>query len=197
MNNLQAGGLIDIGNSDINFESNCGSRSELPSIPSLDPASSAESRHFSPELMDLDNGPVFFRRAALLTPGITIKGEGGPVTIEIENLHPSTTAEDVMVACSRYGEIQTCMCSSGYAQVTYFKKIAGLAAISMLDGKYSDNDQILRVTMRETPVIHCPPAKDASSIAKRFKSSRNLNNRKRKSAVTRATASQETTQSVN
>ncbi|KAG0019489.1 hypothetical protein BGZ80_005758 [Entomortierella chlamydospora] len=139
MNNLQAGGLIDIGNSDINFESNCGSRSELPSIPSLDPASSAESRHFSPELMDLDNGPVFFRRAALLTPGITIKGEGGPVTIEIENLHPSTTAEDVMVACSRYGEIQTCMCSSGYAQVTYFKKIAGLAAISMLDGKYSDN----------------------------------------------------------
>ncbi|KAG0006537.1 hypothetical protein BGZ65_006876 [Modicella reniformis] len=42
-------------------------------------------------------------------------------------------------------------------EVTYARKAAGLAAVEHLDGKKADNDQILRVTMRKTPVFHSTP----------------------------------------
>ncbi|KAF9548486.1 hypothetical protein EC957_006299 [Mortierella hygrophila] len=78
----------------------------------------------------------------------------GPVTIEIENLDRGTTAEDVKVVCSRFGEIKSCVCSNGFSQVTYARKAAGVAAVETLNGKKADNNQILRVTMLKAPIFH-------------------------------------------
>lgn len=52
-----------------------------------------------PETVDLDmevDTPIVIRGVA---PGesVAFRGESGPVTIEIENLDPGTTAEDVKV----------------------------------------------------------------------------------------------------
>ncbi|KAG0098735.1 hypothetical protein BGZ93_010532 [Podila epicladia] len=109
-----------------------------------------------PETVDLDmdvDTPISIRGVA---PGesVAFRGESGPVTIEIENLDPGTTADDVKYVCSRFGEIKSCMCSNGYAQVTYARKAAGQAAIDNLHGKKADNGQILRVVMRPNPIIH-------------------------------------------
>ncbi|KAF9085075.1 hypothetical protein BGX29_006484 [Mortierella sp. GBA35] len=89
-------------------------------------------------------------------PGQTVafRGESGPVTIEIENLDPGTTTDDVKYVCSRFGEIRSCACANGFAQVTYARKAAGLAAIENLHGKKADNNKILRVTMRSEAIIH-------------------------------------------
>ncbi|KAF9201347.1 hypothetical protein BGZ49_008395 [Haplosporangium sp. Z 27] len=103
--------------------------------------------------MDLDDGPLSIKGVAP-EPDLSFKGEGGPVTIEIENLDPGTTAEDVKVVCSRFGEIKSCICSNGFSQVTFARKAAGIAAVDMLNGKKADNNQILRVSMRKTPVLH-------------------------------------------
>ncbi|KAF9921921.1 hypothetical protein FBU30_008013 [Linnemannia zychae] len=81
----------------------------------------------------------------------------GPVTIEIDNLDPETTAEDVKVVCSRFGEIKSCICANGYSQVTYARKAAGVAAMETLNGKKADNNQILRVKMLKTPIFHNVP----------------------------------------
>ncbi|KAG0285209.1 hypothetical protein BGZ96_010479 [Linnemannia gamsii] len=78
----------------------------------------------------------------------------GPVTIEIENLDRGTTAEDVKVVCSRFGEIKSCVCSNGFSQVTYARRVAGIAAVETLNGKKADNNQILRVTMLKAPIFH-------------------------------------------
>ncbi|KAF9303182.1 hypothetical protein BGZ74_004215 [Mortierella antarctica] len=60
-----------------------------------------------------------------------------PATIEIENLDPGTTAEDVV--CSRFGEIKSCICTNGFSQVTYARKAAAIAAMQNLNGKTADN----------------------------------------------------------
>ncbi|KAF9086150.1 hypothetical protein BGX23_009109 [Mortierella sp. AD031] len=88
---------------------------------------------------------------------VEIDTVNGPATIEIENLDHGTTAEDVKVVCSRFGEIKSCVCSNGFSQVTYARKAAGVAAITNLNGKKADNNQILRVTMRPTPIFHNVP----------------------------------------
>ncbi|KAG0272658.1 hypothetical protein BGZ95_011560 [Linnemannia exigua] len=85
---------------------------------------------------------------------VEVDTANGPVTIEIENLDRGTTAEDVKVVCSRFGEIKSCVCSNGYSQVTYARKAAGVAAVETLNGKKADNNQILRVSMLKTPVFH-------------------------------------------
>ncbi|KAF9391755.1 hypothetical protein CPB97_005606 [Podila verticillata] len=94
----------------------------------------------------------------LALPGLPVveppKLEIEPATIEIENLDPGTTAEDVKVVCSRFGEIKSCICTNGVSQVTYARKAAAIAAMQNLNGKTADNEQILRVTMRKTPVFH-------------------------------------------
>ncbi|KAF9583737.1 hypothetical protein BGW38_008703 [Lunasporangiospora selenospora] len=103
--------------------------------------------------VDMEDTSISIRGSA---PGsnVSFKGESGPVTIEIENLDPETTAEDVKYVCSRFGEIKSCICSHGFSQVTYARKAAGLAAIENLHGKKADNGKILRVTMRKNAVIH-------------------------------------------
>ncbi|KFH66934.1 hypothetical protein MVEG_07459 [Podila verticillata NRRL 6337] len=94
----------------------------------------------------------------LALPGLPVieppKLEIEPATIEIENLDPGTTAEDVKVVCSRFGEIKSCICTNGVSQVTYARKAAAIAAMQNLNGKTADNEQILRVTMRKTPIFH-------------------------------------------
>ncbi|KAG0023766.1 hypothetical protein BGZ81_007938 [Podila clonocystis] len=119
-----------------------------------------KSQILVPETVDLDmevDIPIAIRGVA---PGesVAFRGESGPVTIEIENLDPGTTADDVKYVCSRFGEIKSCMCSNGYAQVTYARKAAGHAAIENLHGKKADNGQILRVVMRPNPIIHTTAA---------------------------------------
>ncbi|KAK3814956.1 MAG: hypothetical protein J3Q66DRAFT_343468 [Benniella sp.] len=104
--------------------------------------------------MELEEGPIVIKGIAPAEVEVSIKGESGPVTIEIENLDPGTTTEDVKVVCSRFGEIRSCICTNGFAQVTYARKAAGLAAVETLNGKKADNNQILHVTMRKTPVFH-------------------------------------------
>ncbi|KAF9113566.1 hypothetical protein BGX27_001273 [Mortierella sp. AM989] len=120
----------------------------------------------SPEMsMDLDDGPLSIKGAAPSSSDSPFQGESGPVTIEIENLDPGTTSEDVKVVCSRFGEIKSCICSDGYSQVTFARRAAGLAAVETLNGKKADNNQILRVSMRKTPVIHNVSAPAAATHA--------------------------------
>ncbi|KAF9290200.1 hypothetical protein BGZ68_007671 [Mortierella alpina] len=85
---------------------------------------------------------------------VAFRGESGPVTVEIENLDPGTTSEDVKYVCSRFGEILSCVCSHGFSQVTYARKVAGQAAVDNLHGKKADNGKVLRVTMLKNPIIH-------------------------------------------
>ncbi|GJJ72909.1 hypothetical protein EMPS_05267 [Entomortierella parvispora] len=117
------------------------------------------------EDMDVDMGdtPIAIRGSA---PGtnVAFRGESGPVTVEIENLDPETTADDVKYVCSRFGEIKSCVCTHGFSQVTYARKAAGLAAIENLNGKKADNGKILRVTMRANAIIHQEPAAPVAHI---------------------------------
>ncbi|KAG0254068.1 hypothetical protein BG011_005988 [Mortierella polycephala] len=92
----------------------------------------------SPDAMDTDE-VIVIKGVAPLGTDLAIKGESGPATIEIHNLDPGTSAEDVKVVCSRFGEIRSCICSNGVAQVTYIRKPAGAAAVETLDGKKADN----------------------------------------------------------
>ncbi|KAF9156496.1 hypothetical protein BG015_004708 [Linnemannia schmuckeri] len=85
---------------------------------------------------------------------VEVDTENGPVTIEIDNLDRGTTAEDVKVVCSRFGEIKSCVCSNGFSQVTYARRAAGIAAVETLNGKKADNNLILRVTMLKAPIFH-------------------------------------------
>ncbi|KAF9929719.1 hypothetical protein BGZ67_006170 [Mortierella alpina] len=107
--------------------------------------------------MDLDleqpDGMISIKGSA---PGssVAFRGESGPVTVEIENLDPGTTSEDVKYVCSRFGEILSCVCSHGFSQVTYARKVAGQAAVDNLHGKKADNGKVLRVTMLKNPVMH-------------------------------------------
>ncbi|ORZ05303.1 hypothetical protein BCR41DRAFT_187185 [Lobosporangium transversale] len=103
--------------------------------------------------MDIDDGPLSIKGIAPQGTELNTKLEG-PATIEIENLDPGTTTEDVKVVCSRFGEIRSCICLNGFSQVTYARKAAAQAAVDNLNGKKADNDQILRVTMRKIPVFH-------------------------------------------
>ncbi|KAG0053138.1 hypothetical protein BGZ83_001610 [Gryganskiella cystojenkinii] len=113
--------------------------------------------------MDMEDGPISIRGSAPGAPGVNVafRGESGPVTVEIENLDPETTADDVKYVCSRFGEIKSCVCTHGFSQVTYARKAAGLAAIENLNGKKADNGKILRVTMRANAIIHQEPVAPA------------------------------------
>ncbi|OAQ22874.1 hypothetical protein K457DRAFT_143155 [Linnemannia elongata AG-77] len=104
--------------------------------------------------MEVDNNPIAIKGSAPGQQSVAFRGESGPVTIEIANLDPGTTTDDVKYVCSRFGEIRSCDCSHGFAQVTYARKAAGIAAIENLNGKKADNNQILRVTMRAEAIIH-------------------------------------------
>ncbi|KAG0304414.1 hypothetical protein BGZ98_005534 [Dissophora globulifera] len=104
--------------------------------------------------MDADSSVVSIKGSALGTSSVAFRGESGPVTIEIENLDPGTTAEDVKFVCSRFGEIKSCICINGFSQVTYARKAAGLAAVENLHGKKADNGKVLRVTMRKNAILH-------------------------------------------
>ncbi|KAF9346332.1 hypothetical protein BGX26_002186 [Mortierella sp. AD094] len=143
--------------------SNSGNSSDQSSTPqkgksvSFESASPDNENSSSEMTMDLDDGALSIKGAAPSVPELSFKGEGGPVTIEIENLDPGTTAEDVKVVCSRFGEIKSCICSNGFSQVTFARRAAGLAAVEMLNGKKADNNQILRVSMRKSPIIHHIP----------------------------------------
>jgi hypothetical protein len=48
--------------------------------------------------MEVDKDEVKIERLLSPQAEFTIRGEGGPVTVEIENLDPGTTAEDVKVS---------------------------------------------------------------------------------------------------
>ncbi|KAK3845033.1 MAG: hypothetical protein J3R72DRAFT_436759 [Linnemannia gamsii] len=104
--------------------------------------------------MEVDSSPIAIKGSAPGQQTVAFRGESGPVTIEIENLDPGTTTDDVKYVCSRFGEIRSCACANGFAQVTYARKAAGQAAIDQLHGKKADNNQILRVTMRAEAILH-------------------------------------------
>ncbi|KAF9179913.1 hypothetical protein BGZ51_006563 [Haplosporangium sp. Z 767] len=121
----------------------------------------AASREMESSSMDMDmdmdtdpQGGMISIKGSAPNTSVAFRGESGPVTIEIENLDPGTTAEDVKYVCSRFGEILSCVCSQGFSQVTYARKAAGTAAVDNLHGKKADNGKILRVTMRKSPVVH-------------------------------------------
>ncbi|KAG0023244.1 hypothetical protein BGZ82_010799 [Podila clonocystis] len=102
-----------------------------------DPAVKIE-REKTPSLnmsMDVDVPRILPGLSAIEPPKLEIE----PATIEIENLDPGTTAEDVKVVCSRFGEIKSCMCTNGFSQVTYARKAAAIAAMQNLNGKTADN----------------------------------------------------------
>ncbi|KAG0275598.1 hypothetical protein BGZ95_008583 [Linnemannia exigua] len=118
-------------------------------------ASAATSSSMSMDVdMEVDSGPIAIKGSAPGQQTVAFRGESGPVTIEIENLDPGTTTDDVKYVCSRFGEIRSCACANGFAQVTYARKAAGQAAIDQLHGKKADNNQILRVTMRAEAILH-------------------------------------------
>ncbi|KAI1321425.1 hypothetical protein EDD11_005116 [Mortierella claussenii] len=113
--------------------------------------------------MDMGDGIVSIKGSAP-NSNVVFRGESGPVTIEIENLDPGTTADDVKYVCSRFGEIKSCICTNGFSQVTYARKAAGLAAIENLNGKKADNGKILRVTMRRNAIVHEEAGTPASHV---------------------------------
>ncbi|KAF9406170.1 hypothetical protein BGZ76_006403, partial [Entomortierella beljakovae] len=140
-------------NSDNNRNSNGGSRDQFNTNHYIK-SKEINSEESSTSAMDVDEGALSIRGMGQPSADFVIKDEDGPVTIEIENLDPGTTSEDVKFVCSRFGEIRSCICSNGYSQVTFARRAAGLAAVSALNGKKADNDQILRVSMRKNVIFH-------------------------------------------
>ncbi|KAF9203613.1 hypothetical protein BGZ49_006223, partial [Haplosporangium sp. Z 27] len=111
---------------------------ELPEPPHTPPNTYIHATTEA-NLMDIDNEMISFRRDNIISQEMKIKKDEDPTTIEIENLDPCTTADDVKMVCSRFGNIKSCICSGGYAQVTYTNKADGMKAIMGLDGKVTDN----------------------------------------------------------
>ncbi|KAG0003486.1 hypothetical protein BGZ80_002360 [Entomortierella chlamydospora] len=148
----------------LTYSSDSASNSDGPLTP---PTTFSEALS-EPDAMDIDSDKISFRRENIISQELSIKNEESPVTIEIENLDPCTSADDVKMVCGRFGNIKSCICSGGYAQVTYTNEVDALKAIKALHGKGTDN-----VTRRSTPVIHSPPLVVAvyfpSPIAERMK----------------------------
>ncbi|KAF9574853.1 hypothetical protein EC968_005093 [Mortierella alpina] len=88
--------------------------------------------------MDTDEGVLLIRgRAPAPAEEVNHSDDNGPATIEVENLDPETTAEDV--------------------KVTYARRAAAMAAVENLNGKKADKDLILRVRLRKHPIFHDVP----------------------------------------
>ena len=62
-----------------------------------------KNREPSPVAMDTDSSPISIKGVVPTGGELSFRGEGGPTTIEIENLDPGTTAEDVKVTCLCFG----------------------------------------------------------------------------------------------
>ncbi|KAF9964782.1 hypothetical protein BGZ70_005951 [Mortierella alpina] len=126
--------------------------------PSPEQASIFEQEPQVSTPMDTDESVLMIRgRAPASGADMDQSDDNGPATIEMENLDPETTAEDVKVVCSRFGEIRSCVCSNGYSQVTYARRAAAMAAVENLNGKKADKGLILRVRLRKHPVFHDVP----------------------------------------
>ncbi|KND05178.1 uncharacterized protein SPPG_00845 [Spizellomyces punctatus DAOM BR117] len=83
---------------------------------------------------------------------ISIKGGAGPAVIQIENLHPAATPEDIKTSLSPYGKIVDCTLtfdaqgrSSGVCTVTFERRDSAQNAINKLNGQIADG-RVLRVT---------------------------------------------------
>ncbi|KAF9932724.1 hypothetical protein BGZ67_004600 [Mortierella alpina] len=88
--------------------------------------------------MDTDESVLMIRGRAPAPGGEVDQSDNdGPATIEMENLDPETTAEDV--------------------KVTYARRAAATAAVENLNGKKADKDLILRVRLRKHPIFHDVP----------------------------------------
>ncbi|KAF9165605.1 hypothetical protein BGX21_010268 [Mortierella sp. AD011] len=153
----------------LTYSSDSASNSDSP----LTPPTTFSEVLSEPDAMDIDGDKISFRRENIISQELSIKNDESPVTIEIENLDPCTSADDVKMVCGRFGNIKSCICSGGYAQVTYTNEADALKAIKALHGKGTDNDKILVVTRRSTPVIHSAPLVVAvyfpSPVAERMK----------------------------
>ncbi|KAI9104656.1 hypothetical protein DFS34DRAFT_205698 [Phlyctochytrium arcticum] len=82
---------------------------------------------------------------------ISIKGAASTCALQIENLHPAATLEDVKASLTPYGKITDCMLvkdpqgrSTGTCIVTYERREAAMNVISQLNGQLADG-RILKV----------------------------------------------------
>ncbi|KAL1919387.1 uncharacterized protein VTP21DRAFT_2080 [Calcarisporiella thermophila] len=89
----------------------------------------------------------------------TIKGESGPAVVLVSNLDPMTSADDIKVAFSEFGEIHACCVSmdsnnlSGIAEVEFARKASALACIQRYHRQIAD-DRVLKVELvRERKLI--------------------------------------------
>lgn len=87
------------GHENRNSVSNGNSRTPAQQLDSRAPASPVVIKlEDTTDEMEVDEGPVKVERPVSPQEEFTIRGEGGPATVEIDNLDPETTAEDVKVS---------------------------------------------------------------------------------------------------
>ncbi|KAI8058151.1 hypothetical protein BDF22DRAFT_664179, partial [Syncephalis plumigaleata] len=102
---------------------------------------------------------------------ISILGEAGPAYVQVENLHPGATPDDIKTVFSRFGQVKDCVAfydqhgrSTGRAEICYAMKAHALNAIKALNNAEADG-YILRVqllppktgTLRANPTQHNAP----------------------------------------
>jgi hypothetical protein len=93
----------------------------------------------------------------------TIRGEGGPATIVVQNLAPGTSANDVKTAFMAFGDIVTLNVrnernplSPVSADITFESKASALAAINKYNAALADG-RVLKVQLKN-PVVAPTPA---------------------------------------
>ncbi|KAF9114451.1 hypothetical protein BGX27_010762 [Mortierella sp. AM989] len=85
--------------SGLNASADTGSdtRQSVPPEPPITPPLCLNDTESSSEEMEVDNAKISFKRENFVSQDLSIKNDESPATVEIENLDPSTTADDVKV----------------------------------------------------------------------------------------------------
>ena len=99
--------------------------------------------------MDLEEGPIVIKGIAPAEVEVSIRGESGPVTIEIENLDPGTTTEDVKVRM-----FLACFPRKSSARPRLSLSLSPLRLFPLCIGLYKQIGGVFKVRRNQVVYVH-------------------------------------------
>ncbi|CAG8565824.1 10690_t:CDS:2 [Ambispora leptoticha] len=120
-------------------------------------------------------GRMSIKGVAPVKQEFSFKGEGGPATIQISNLAPGTSANDIKTAFMDFGDILTLDMKSNKnprspvnAELTYESKVSALAAIKKYNTALVDG-RVLKVQLKQAAAVATATTSNIGSASYRLK----------------------------